>query len=44
MVKAPALVELEKEYDMIVDCTGFHRVYLPKMEQKISFYQHMSIK
>jgi flavin-dependent dehydrogenase len=31
--KAPKLEELEKEYDMIVDCTGFNRVYLPKMEQ-----------
>ena len=31
--EAPPLAELEKEYDMIVDCTGFHRVYLPKMEQ-----------
>ena len=31
--KAPRLEELEKEYDMIVDCTGFNRRYLPKMEQ-----------
>ena len=30
---APNLEELESEYDMIVDCTGFHRVYLPKLEQ-----------
>ena len=30
---APKLEELEKEYDMIVDCTGFHRIYLPKMEE-----------
>ena len=31
--EAPPLAELEKEYDMIVDCTGFNRSYLPKMEQ-----------
>ena len=31
--KAPKLEELEKEYDMIVDCTGFGRAYLPKMEE-----------
>ena len=31
--EAPRLEELEKEYDMIVDCTGFNRSYLPKMEQ-----------
>ena len=30
---APKLEELESQYDMIVDCTGFHRVYLPKLEQ-----------
>ena len=29
---SPKLEELEKEYDVIVDCTGFHRVYLPKLE------------
>ena len=29
----PKKEELEKEYDMIVDCTGFHRVYLPKMKE-----------
>ncbi len=31
--KAVKLEELEKEYDMIVDCTGFHRIYLPKLEK-----------
>ena len=31
--EAPKLEELEKEYDMIVDCTGFNRVYLPKMKE-----------
>lgn len=31
--KAPALADLEAEYDMIVDCTGFHRSYLPKMKE-----------
>ena len=31
--KPPSLEELEKEYDMIVDCTGFHRVYLPKLKE-----------
>lgn len=31
--KAPKLEELEKEYDMIVDCTGFNRVYLPKLKE-----------
>ena len=34
--EAPLLEDLEKEYDMIVDCTGFHRVYLPKLEQDLS--------
>jgi flavin-dependent dehydrogenase len=31
--EAPKLEELEKEYDLIVDCTGFGRSYLPKMEE-----------
>lgn len=31
--ESPNLEDLEREYDMIVDCTGFHRVYLPKLEQ-----------
>lgn len=31
--QSPNLEDLEREYDMIVDCTGFHRVYLPKLEQ-----------
>ncbi|MCH9040761.1 MAG: NAD(P)/FAD-dependent oxidoreductase [Nitrosopumilus sp.] len=30
---APKLEELEKEYDMIIDCTGFHRIYLPKLKE-----------
>jgi flavin-dependent dehydrogenase len=30
--KAPKLESLE-EYDMVVDCTGFHRSYLPKLEK-----------
>lgn len=30
---APKLEELEKEFDLIVDCTGFHRSYLPKLEE-----------
>lgn len=30
---APKLEELEKEFDLIVDCTGFHRVYLPKLAE-----------
>ena len=30
---APKLEELEKEFDLIVDCTGFHRVYLPKLKE-----------
>jgi flavin-dependent dehydrogenase len=30
---APKLEELEKEYDIIVDCTGFHRCYLPKLKK-----------
>ena len=29
----PKLEELEAEYDMVVDCTGFHRAYLPKLEE-----------
>lgn len=41
--EAPKLQELEKEYDMIVDCTGFNRVYLPKMKEDF-FYQLMSTK
>ncbi len=31
--EAPSLEDLEKKYDLIVDCTGFHRVYLPKLEE-----------
>ena len=31
--QAPPLEELESEYDLIVDCTGFHRMYLPKLKQ-----------
>ncbi len=31
--KPPTLATLEKEYDMIVDCTGFHRAYLPKLSE-----------
>lgn len=30
---APKLEDLEKEFDIIVDCTGFHRTYLPKLER-----------
>lgn len=30
---APKLEDLEKEFDLIVDCTGFHRSYLPKLEE-----------
>lgn len=30
---APRLEDLESEYDMIVDCTGFHRYYLPKLRE-----------
>ena len=30
---APKLEDLEKEFDLIVDCTGFHRVYLPKLKE-----------
>ncbi|MFB5611357.1 MAG: NAD(P)/FAD-dependent oxidoreductase, partial [Nitrosopumilaceae archaeon] len=30
---APKLEDLEKEFDIIVDCTGFHRMYLPKLER-----------
>lgn len=31
--RAPKLDELESEFDLILDCTGFHRVYLPKLEK-----------
>ncbi len=31
--KSPQLNYLEKNYDMIVDCTGFHRVYLPRLSE-----------
>ncbi|NDB87700.1 MAG: NAD(P)/FAD-dependent oxidoreductase [Thaumarchaeota archaeon] len=30
---APKLEELEKEFDIIVDCTGFYRGYLPKIKE-----------
>lgn len=30
--KSPKIEDLESEFDMIVDCTGFHRVYLPKLK------------
>jgi len=30
---APRLQDLEQEYDIIVDCTGFHRTYLPKIQK-----------
>lgn len=30
---APKLQDLEENYDVIVDCTGFHRMYLPKLER-----------
>ena len=30
---SPKLEDLEKEFDLIVDCTGFHRVYLPKLKE-----------
>jgi len=30
---APKLEELEAEYDMIIDATGFYRTYLPKPER-----------
>ena len=30
---SPTLQELEEKYDIIVDCTGFHRVYLPKLTE-----------
>ncbi|HET8719616.1 MAG TPA: NAD(P)/FAD-dependent oxidoreductase [Candidatus Nitrosotenuis sp.] len=30
---APKLEDLEKEFDLILDCTGFHRTYLPKIEK-----------
>ena len=31
--RPPAVTELEAKYDMIVDCTGFHRAYLPKLKK-----------
>jgi len=31
--KSPKLQDLESEFDLIVDCTGFHRMYLPKLEE-----------
>lgn len=30
--KAPKRSELEADFDIIVDCTGFHRSYLPKIK------------
>lgn len=31
--RAPDLAELEAKYDMVVDCTGFHRYYLPRLKE-----------
>lgn len=31
--KAPKLAWLNENYDMVVDCTGFHRCYLPRLER-----------
>lgn len=31
--KSPKLEWLNQNYDMIVDCTGFHRFYLPRLER-----------
>ncbi len=31
--RPPPAEVLEAEYDMIIDCTGFHRVYLPKLKE-----------
>lgn len=33
---APKRAELERDFDLVVDCTGFHRSYLPKI--KNDFY------
>ncbi|MDI1495533.1 MAG: dehydrogenase [Cenarchaeum symbiont of Oopsacas minuta] len=30
--KAPAKKELVDEYDLVIDCTGFHRSYLPRIK------------
>ena len=30
--RPPKMTDLESEYDMIIDCTGFHRAYLPRLE------------
>lgn len=30
---SPKINDLESEFDVIVDCTGFHRMYLPKLER-----------
>ncbi|MCH7758303.1 MAG: tryptophan 7-halogenase [Thaumarchaeota archaeon] len=41
--KAPKLEDLEKEFDLIVDCTGFHRVYLPRLKEDffLPTYEYM---
>ncbi len=31
--EAPKLERLNQDYDMIVDCTGFHRSYLPRLKR-----------
>lgn len=31
--RPPPRGDLEKEYDMVVDCTGFHRAYLPRLKE-----------
>jgi flavin-dependent dehydrogenase len=33
--KAPNKADLEEEYDLIVDSTGFHRHYLPKLKNEL---------
>jgi len=30
---SPKLKDLEEQYDLIVDCTGFYRMYLPKLKR-----------
>lgn len=40
--RPPPKADLEKEYDMVVDCTGFHRAYLPKLKDDffLPTYEH----
>lgn len=41
--RAPKREELERDFDLVLDCTGFHRAYLPKIKNDfyIPTYEYM---